>query len=88
MKTMARANVLAALAAAIVLLAPASLLAQGVATNAVVPVTVQEFQRAETDNVLAVRSAKGCFGKFCIEPGAAPIDGQTVPRMNRGTPST
>lgn len=49
-------------------------------------VTLDNYVRAETDNVMAVRSAKGCFGKFCIESGPAPIDGQTVPRMNRDTP--
>lgn len=70
---------------AIALLAPASLPAQGAATNAVVPVTVQTFQRAESDLYFGSTVRQGGFGKFFHYRSPTPIDRQEVVRMNRDT---
>ncbi len=50
-----------------------------------VRVTVDNFKRAETDNYLAKFAAEGGFGKFSHERELAPIDKQTVIRLNRDT---
>ncbi|WP_010584085.1 DUF1214 domain-containing protein [Schlesneria paludicola] len=50
-----------------------------------VRVTVDNFKRAETDNYLVKFSKDGGFGKFSHERGLAPIDKQTVIRLNRDT---
>ena len=51
-----------------------------------IPVTVDNFIRAETDwafnNLL---QQQGCFGKFCHFRDMAPLDQQPVPRVNRDT---
>jgi hypothetical protein len=48
-------------------------------------VTVDNFRRAETDTYLAKFVKDGAFGKFHHERELAPIDKQTVIRMNRDT---
>ncbi len=50
-----------------------------------VRVTVDNFIRAETDNYFARFSKDGGFGKISHERALAPIDNQTVIRMNRDT---
>ena len=50
-----------------------------------VRVTVDNFKRAETDNYLTKFSKDGGFGKFSHERDLAPIDKQTVIRLNRDT---
>ncbi len=50
------------------------------------PVTVENFIRAESDLYLSVVALKeGGFGKFEHHREVAPIDAQTVIRMNRDT---
>lgn len=48
-------------------------------------VTVDNFRRAETDNYFARFAKEGGFGKFSHERELAPIDKQTVIRLNRDT---
>ncbi|HVK11980.1 MAG TPA: DUF1254 domain-containing protein [Gemmataceae bacterium] len=50
-----------------------------------VRVTVDNFKRAETDTYFAKFAAEGGFGKFSHERELAPIDKQTVIRLNRDT---
>ena len=50
-----------------------------------VRVTVDNFKRAETDTYFAKFAAEGGFGKFHHERELAPIDKQTVIRLNRDT---
>jgi len=50
-----------------------------------VRVTVDNFKRAETDNYLAKFAKDGGFGKFIHERELAPINKQTVIRLNRDT---
>src|SRR5262245_57836281 len=50
-----------------------------------VRVTVDNFTRAETDTYFAKFSKDGGFGKLSHERQLAPIDKQTVIRMNRDT---
>src|SRR5262245_678043 len=50
-----------------------------------VRVNVDNFKRAETDSYLAKFTAEGGFGNFKHERELAPIDKQTVIRMNRDT---
>jgi hypothetical protein len=50
-----------------------------------VRVTVDNFIRAETDTYFAKFAKDGGFGKFAHESELAPIDKQTVIRMNRDT---
>ncbi|MGL6224033.1 MAG: DUF1254 domain-containing protein, partial [Steroidobacteraceae bacterium] len=74
---------------AIALLAPVSLPAQDVASDAAVPlkvpVTVQAFQRAESDLYFGNTVRQGGFGKFFHYRSPTPIDRQEVVRMNRDT---
>lgn len=49
------------------------------------PVTVDNFVRAESDLYLDGATKKFGFGKFGFESEMAPIDAQTVIRMNRDT---
>jgi hypothetical protein len=49
-------------------------------------VTIDNFQRAETDHYFLAYVGKGCFAKLCNEPGPAPVNKQNVVRMNRDTP--
>jgi hypothetical protein len=48
-------------------------------------VTVSNFRRAESDNYFAQFVKNGGFGKLAHEREVAPIDDQTVIRMNRDT---
>lgn len=48
-------------------------------------VTVDNFNKAETDHYFARFVKEGAFGKFNHERGLAPIDKQTVIRLNRDT---
>ena len=51
-----------------------------------VPVTVENFIRAETDLYFSTVALKeGGFGKFEHHREVAPIDAQTIIRMNRDT---
>jgi hypothetical protein len=67
----------AALALALPLLAAAQQPAQRV--------TLENFQRAETDKYMAAMVARGSLGKFFLTRGLAPIDRQVVIRTNRDT---
>lgn len=59
--------------------------AQRPGADKVVPVTVENFIRAESDLYFAAVVRKGGFGKFDHTRDLAPIDGQTVIRLNRDT---
>ena len=51
-----------------------------------VPVTVDNFIRAETDWAFGnAIEQQGCFGKFYHFREMTPLDKQGVPRMNRDT---
>ena len=50
-----------------------------------VPVTVQNFTRAESDNYLAVNVKKAGLGRLAHNRELAAIDNQTVIRLNRDT---
>lgn len=55
-------------------------------TGATVPVTVDNFIRAESDLYLGVVALKeGGFGKFEHHREVSPVDAQTIIRMNRDT---
>lgn len=54
-------------------------------TSPPVPVTVDNFRRAETDTYFGRFARDGGFGGFKHERALAPIDHQTVIRMNRDT---
>lgn len=82
--TMIRRTVRIAIAA-LALLAPAMLPAQGFAAGQPVPVTVKNFQRAESDLYFGRSVKNGGFGKFFHERAAMPIDKQDVIRSNRDT---
>jgi hypothetical protein len=58
--------------------------AQAPARNAV-PVTVDNFQRAESDLYMSNMVKDGAFGKFLHRREPAAIDNQTVIRLNRDT---
>ncbi len=51
-----------------------------------VPVTVQNFTRAESDNYLAVNVKKAGLGRLAHNREPAAVDDQTVIRLNRDTP--
>jgi hypothetical protein len=53
--------------------------------RATVPVTVKDFQRAESDTYFASSVKRGGFGKLYHYRTATPIDQQEVIRMNRDT---
>jgi hypothetical protein len=54
-------------------------------STAAVPVTVDNFARAESDNYLAVNAREGGIGKLSHRREPASIDHQTVIRLNRDT---
>jgi hypothetical protein len=54
-------------------------------STAAVPVTVDNFVRAETDNYLAINAKEGGIGKLSHRREPASIDHQTVIRLNRDT---
>ncbi|WP_373926471.1 DUF1254 domain-containing protein [Paludisphaera borealis] len=57
----------------------------GPEAKAVVPVTVENFARAESDAYFGAVVKKGGFGKFDHTRELAPVDAQTVIRLNRDT---
>jgi len=59
-------------------------LAQSPSSNAV-PVTVENFVRAESDLYFGRYVKRGAFGKFFHERSMTPIDKQEIVRMNRDT---
>src|SRR5579863_1005062 len=54
-------------------------------SSAVVPVTVKNFTRAESDNYLAINVKKASLSKLADNREPASIDDQTVIRLNRDT---
>ena len=50
-----------------------------------IPVTLDNFTRAETDYYMETYVAKGCFGNLCNDREPTPVDKQPVVRMNRDT---
>lgn len=62
-----------------------SMKAASAETGKPVRVTVDNFRRAESDNYFARFVKEGGFGKFKHERELAPIDNQTVIRLNRDT---
>jgi hypothetical protein len=50
-----------------------------------IPVTIDNFTRAETDNYFAVNAKEGGIGKLSHRREPAAIDNQTVIRLNRDT---
>jgi hypothetical protein len=60
--------------------------AQTPKTDKPVPVTIDNFTRAETDHYFKKRVELGCFGQFCHDREPTPIDRQPNIRMNRDTP--
>jgi len=50
-----------------------------------IPVTWENFVRAETDRIFKTYSGMGAFGKFFHVRAITPIDKQNVSRMNRDT---
>ena len=67
-----------------VLFLPSVARAQSPSPN-IVPVTVENFNRAETDNYLANNVKQAGLGKFKHNREPASIDNQTVIRLNRDT---
>jgi hypothetical protein len=63
---------------------PVVALAQSASGNAV-PATVENFERAETDNYLAINAKEAGLGKLSHRREPASIDNQTVIRLNRDT---
>jgi hypothetical protein len=51
-----------------------------------VPVTIDNFIRAETDRYFKQRVVQGCLGRFCHDREPTPVERQPVVRMNRDTP--
>jgi hypothetical protein len=77
---------LASVVATLVLLAPGPLLAEATAAGDTVPVTVQSFQRAESDMYFGnTLKRAGGVGKFLHYRTPTPIDAQEIVRMNRDT---
>lgn len=76
----------ALLMSTISLAATAGAIAQEAPKPGAVPVTVENFPRAETDlYISAVALKRGGFGKFMHDRTPTPLDKQTVIRMNRDT---
>ncbi|MGH9365042.1 MAG: DUF1214 domain-containing protein [Thermoanaerobaculia bacterium] len=71
--------------ASLFLLAALPLTAQSTAGGATVPVTVQNFTRAESDMYFGVVVKRGGFGRFDHNREPTPIDKQDVVGMNRDT---
>ncbi len=49
-------------------------------------VTVDNFERVETDYYFKLRADAGCLGVLCHDRGPKPIDKQDIVRLNRDTP--
>ena len=64
------------------------LLMMGVSATAIAaePVTVDNFNRAETHYYMKVRADSGCFGKFCHDRTPIAAEKQDIIRLNRDTP--
>ncbi|GAB4376380.1 MAG: DUF1214 domain-containing protein [Elainellaceae cyanobacterium] len=62
-----------------------AILQQSTITSNAVPVTVENFPRAESDLYFSSIVKRGGFGKFDHNRELTPIDQQTVIRMNRDT---
>lgn len=73
------------LSAAAILVAIGSLAAVAADDPKTVPVTVENFNRAESDLYFGGLNKKGWFGKFGHDREPSPVDQQTVIRMNRDT---
>ena len=73
------------LAAAILFLASSALLHAQVSAGMTVPVTPDNFNRAESDMYFGGAVKNGGFGKFSHNRGVMPIDRQAVIRANRDT---
>ncbi len=73
------------LAAALTLIMQAALAQTPPASSAPVPVTADNFVRAESDLYFAGIVRKSGFGRFFHDREPTPIDAQTVIRMNRDT---
>lgn len=63
----------------------AGLLLGGAGDAAPIPVTPDNFVRAESDLYFSASVRKGGFGKFAVNRQLTPIDRQTVVRINRDT---
>jgi hypothetical protein len=74
----------AVIASLFVIFLPAVARAQSPSANTV-PVTVENFTRAETDNYLATNAKEAGLGKLNHNREPASIDNQTVIRLNRDT---
>ncbi len=66
------------------------LLMMGISTMAIAaePVTVDNFNRAETHYYMKVRTDSGCFGKLCHDRTPVAVEKQDIIRLNRDTPYT
>ena len=80
-KNMRRRTTLAAAA----MLAAGALLQAQQPSGVVIPVTAENFARAESDRYFAAAVKKGGFGKYYHSREPTPIDKQSVIRMNRDT---
>jgi len=49
-------------------------------------VTVDNFERVETDFYFKLRADAGCLGVLCHDRGPKPVDKQDIVRLNRDTP--
>lgn len=73
------------LVTAVALAAPSLVIAQESAASAPIPVTVKNFQRAESDMYFGSIVKQVGVGRFVHNRAATPIDKQEVVRMNRDT---
>jgi hypothetical protein len=73
------------LAAVILVLASSALVHAQVSAGMTVPVTPDNFNRAESDMYFSGTVKNGGFGKFNHNRGVMPIDKQAVVRANRDT---
>ncbi len=80
-----RGRFVIASATVIALFVPALLLAQSTASSAPVPVTVKNFQRAESDMYFGSVVKQVGVGRFVHNRAPTPIEKQEVVRMNRDT---
>ena len=71
--------------AATALVAAGALLQAQQPSGVVIPVTAENFARAESDRYFASAVKKGGFGKYYHSRQPTPIDKQSVIRMNRDT---
>jgi hypothetical protein len=74
-----------ALLAPLLLMCSVSPVSAQTPSGAAIPVTVDNFVRAETDNYLATNAKEGALGRLSHRRELASIDNQTVIRLNRDT---